>query len=334
MTLLKIEKGDSLDLAPEVSLQNARSELFLRIQRYALARYRALVQLDYIQNLDRLSLEIDLERLAILISSLRNCGNYLVFRHYSTLNESRLHAAKLCRIHQLCPLCAIRRGAKLVEKYLARYQLLEAEFPELELYFFTFTVKDDPSLSKCLGHLTSSWKRCLYCRRAGANSKKRDLPCELNKILGAIYSYEVTYDKDWHPHIHLLGLCHPDNLPDFPYGSDDGQLKKASKLSQEWLRMTGDSFIVDGRPVDDPINGLLEICKYVVKFSALEPAQTWEAYLILRRRRLFGSFGLFRGIKESELEELDSLIDDSSLPYVEYFCHYVDKYYEISTVEV
>ena len=40
-------------------------------------------------------------------------------------------------------------------------------------------------------------------------------------------------------------------------------------LSREWHEITGDSFIVDVRPIsqDDPVSGFIEVFKYAVKFS-------------------------------------------------------------------
>jgi hypothetical protein len=43
---------------------------------------------------------------------LTTCGDYLLFRHYFTIDAVRLHAASFCMKHLLCPLCAIRRGAR------------------------------------------------------------------------------------------------------------------------------------------------------------------------------------------------------------------------------
>ena len=89
----------------------------------------------------------------------------------------------------------------------------------------------------------------------------------------------------------------------------------AVQLAGEWRNITGDSFIVDVRPIDqdDPASGFLEVFKYALKFSDMEPADTWAAFQVLRGRRLVGSAGLFRGIEIPEALT-DEPLDD--LPYV------------------
>lgn len=47
-------------------------------------------------------------------AKLENCSNYLLFRHYHTVDQVRLHSANFCKKHLLCPMCAIRRGAKML----------------------------------------------------------------------------------------------------------------------------------------------------------------------------------------------------------------------------
>lgn len=56
----------------------------------------------------------------VLGRRLAKCGDWLVFRHYYTIDEVRLHAADFCCKHLLCPFCAIRRGAKYLRAYLGK----------------------------------------------------------------------------------------------------------------------------------------------------------------------------------------------------------------------
>ena len=58
----------------------------------------------------------------------------------------------------------------------------------------------------------------------------------------------------------------------------------AERLAREWHQITGDSFIVDVRPIsqDDPVSGFIEVFKYAVKFSDQEPADTVHAWQQLR----------------------------------------------------
>ena len=76
------------------------------------------------------------------------CGDYLVFRHFYTIDQVKLHGARLCLKHLLCKLCAIRRGAKYLAAYLQRFELLRAENPRLRAYLVTLTVKDGDDLKE------------------------------------------------------------------------------------------------------------------------------------------------------------------------------------------
>ena len=40
-----------------------------------------------------------------------------------------------------------------------------------------------------------------------------------------------------------------------------------------------------------------EVCKYALKFGDLSVEKTWEAFKVLKGKRLTGSFGLLWGVK-------------------------------------
>jgi hypothetical protein len=139
-------------------------------------------------------------------------------------------------------------------------------------------------------------------------------------VEGAVWSYEVKRGNGsgvWHPHLHMIALaeCQPD----------------AFELAREWREITGDSFIVDVRPIsqDDPASGFIEVFKYAVKFSEQPVEDTWHAYETLAGRRLIGSAGAFRGVVVPE-----SLLDDpeglGELPYVTLFYRYLRGGYSLT----
>jgi hypothetical protein len=208
--------------------------------------------------------------------------------------------------HLLCPLCAIRRGAKYLKAYLVRFEALQQQNPNLKAYLVTLTVKDGPDLSERFKHLYKS-QRELWMR------KTRGRGSVLDGVAGAVWSYEVKRGKGsgvWHPHLHMIALA--ESIPD------------QQQLANEWHNITGDSFVVDVRPIDqqDPASGFVEVFKYAVKFSEQEPADTVHAWVTLASKRLIGSSGLFRGVEVPE-----SLLDDSEgledLPYVSMFYRYL-----------
>ena len=260
-----------------------------RVSRYGEAKKRALDVAEYIGG------QVGGKGVG---SKVEHCGEYLLFRHYFTVDQVRLHAAHFCKKHLLCPLCAIRRGAKALQAYLPRYEAAIAARPALRPFLVTLTVKDGPDLAERFKHLHDA-QRALWMR------KHRGRGCVLDQVEAAVWSYEVKRGAGsglWHPHLHMVALA--EVQPD------------QGRLSREWQAITGDSFIVDVRPIDqaDPASGFLEVFKYALKFSDMEPADTWQAFQVLRGRRLVASAGLFRGIEIPE-QLLDEPLDD--LPFTE-----------------
>ncbi len=265
-----------------------------RVSRYGEAKNRALDIAEYIEG----------QGDAHLARRVSGCGEYLLFRHYFTVNEVRLHAAQFCKKHLLCPLCAIRRGAKALQAYLPRYEVVRAARADLSPFLVTLTVKDGPDLRERFRHLMRSqhelWKR-RHRRRGSA----------IDGIEAAVWSYEVKRGAGsglWHPHLHMVAMA--------------AEAPDAGWLASEWADITGDSWIVDVRPIDqtDPASGFLEVFKYALKFSDMGCDDTYAAFRILAARRLVGSAGLFRGIEIPE-QLTDEPLDD--LPYVELFYRFI-----------
>jgi len=293
------ENADSL--AGEIGVQGIEA-LPRRVDRYGKAKNRALDIAEYIGGVaqSQASLKDVAERVAA-------CGDYLVFRHYFTVDRVKLHGASLCMKHLLCPLCAIRRGAKALKAYLDRWEVIRAQNGALRPFLVTLTVKDGDDLGERFAHLHRGqrelWKR-----------KQRGRGSVLNGVVGAVWSYEVKRGSGsgkWHPHLHMIALA--ENQPD------------AGDLAVEWKNITGDSHVVDVRPIsqEDPASGFIEVFKYAVKFSDQEPADTLAAYLALRGKRLIASAGCFRGVVVPDDLSMDDAQELEGLPYATLFYRYL-----------
>ena len=278
-----------------------------RLNRYSKAHRRALAMSDYAMKMaaDSVGDQVRNDRLK-LSQRLKSCGEYLLFRDYYTVGKVRLHAARFCKKHLLCPLCAIRRGAKMVKAYLDKLQVIKAENPNLKAYLVTLTVKNGSDLLERFTHLQDSVKKL---HRARSRERQFNEAC---KAEGAVWSYEFkrgANSGEWHPHVHAVWLCEEE---------PDQEL-----LAQDWKRITGDSFIVDVTPFhdqEDVISGFLEVFKYAVKFSDLPMADNWHGYQVLSGKRLIASFGAFRGVEIPE-DLTDEPLDD--LPYIEHLYRYL-----------
>ena len=75
-----------------------------------------------------------------------------------------------------------------------------------------------------------------------------------------------------------------------------------------------------------------EVCKYALKFGDLSVEKTWEAFKVLKGKRLTGSFGLLWGVKIP-----DTMTDDMpehDLPYLEMLYKFVSgkqSYYDLAS---
>jgi hypothetical protein len=295
------ENPDSL--AGETGVQGIEA-LPKKIDRYSKAKRGAIDVADYMASMP--------EHQA-MGAKVQSCGDYLLFRHYFTVDRVRLHGASLCKKHLLCPLCAIRRGAKSLKAYLDRFEIIQAEKPHLLPFLVTLTVKDGDDLAERFKHLYKG-QRELWMR------KLRGRGSVLDGVQGAVWSYEIKRGKNsgkWHPHLHMIALA--ESIPD------------QQQLAIEWQNITGDSFIVDVRPIsqDDPASGFVEVFKYAVKFSDQTPADTVHAWVTLAGKRLLGSSGCFRGVEVPE-----GLLDDSEgfegLPYIQLFYCYMPAGYSLA----
>lgn len=282
------------------------SNLKNRLERYGTGKSRSLSMSDYIR------LEHDGNRQYRQLSTkIQNCGAYLIFRNYYEIDEVRLHFAKFCKKHLLCPFCAMRRGAKYLQAYMTKLEQIKRTESGLKAYMVTFTVKNRESLEDAFLNLRNNLKRYQEKRR---NAIKGRTTCEYAKALGGVFSIEFKRGEGlglWHPHAHMIWLCR----------------EKPNKyiLSQEWLALTGDSFIVDVREIYDGLeSGFMEVFKYALKFSELSLEDNFHAFEVLQRRRLVDNFGLFRGVQVDD--DLTDDVPDEEQPYLEM----VYKFYKAS----
>lgn len=306
--MAQIEKPLNTDaLAGDVSRGSDESDkLGARLDRYSTAKKRALVNLDTLRILQPVD-DLAQERYRVASAKLSGCGNYLEFRQYYTVGKTRLTKASFCKQHLICPLCAIRRGAKTLEAYLSRYQVIKAKNPTWKLSMITLTVVNGEDLAERFQHLHKSVQR-VFSRRRDVLKGKRGLT-EWRKVHGWVGTYEVTNKGNgWHPHAHIMVL----HTSSFDYKA----------MQAEWKEITGDSHVLNVTAAmhpEEPERDFLEVFKYAVKFSDLDPEQNIEAWDILRARRLLFSGGAFRGVEVPEALE-DVPLDD--LPYIQLLYQY------------
>ena len=291
-----------------------------RITRFATLKHRAKNQENYLFTLAKFkeNYEKDVkneESLEALKSAqkLNECGNYLLFKNFYTIGEVKLAKLRTCGQHLLCPFCAAIRASRAIQRYVERIDQVLQENRKLKPVLITLTVKNGSDLAERSEHLMKSF-RTLLERRRDYEKKGRGFN-EFCKVQGAMYSYENTFNEktvEWHPHIHMFALV--------------DQWIDQQEFSEYWHSITGDSMVLDVRRVKKEkghgySKAAAEVCKYALKFGDLSVEKTWEAFKVLKGKRLTGSFGLLWGVKIPDTMTDD--MPDEDLPYLEMLYKFV-----------
>ncbi len=292
-----------------------------RLQRFATRHQRGQEMAGW------LSRQLPTDRVArVRARKLRQCGERLTFRHYFTLDELRLHEGYFCQQSKLCPLCAVRRGAKMLRRYTERVLLVLADRPELKMYLTTLTVRNGSDLGERMNHISQALGQLTHRRRLHWSSNQKW--SEACAAVGSVGSFEIKrgrISEEWHPHFHDAWMC--DVAPD------------ESALSAEWKEITGDSHVVNVTPfhyvqagepatAETVARDFSEVFKYALKFSELSFEDNWHAAQQLYGRRLVRSFGALFGVKMPE-DLLDDPMEAADLPYVELFYRFIGGAYEL-----
>jgi hypothetical protein len=305
-SLQALKQGDFDEFGPAPAL----------VVRYGKAHARALAMAAHIRALVEQLPAREKSRAAHIeprAGKLEGCGSFLAFREYFTVGETRLTSASFCHQDRLCPLCAIRRGGRYLRAYGAKLAALRLQSPGRAFSLLTLTVKDGDDLGERFGHLTGAWDRLMHRRR---NALAGRTSSALSVVEGGVASIEVKRGQgsgQWHPHLHAV-VASAERL-----GQDD---HRWPDLAAEWLDLTGDSHVVDVRPIreSEPGRDLTEVFKYALKFADLDLADNLEAALILHGKQLVRPFGCFVGVDVPA-----SLVDEPlapDLPFMEVFYRY------------
>jgi hypothetical protein len=147
--------------------------------------------------------------------------------------------------------------------------------------FLTLTVKNGPNLRERGEHLRRKFERLRRRKYWREN------------IAGGIAIEEVLHNgHEWHPHLHIL------------VDSATPLAVLLPELASEWRAVTGDSFIIDVRPLTE----LREACKYTAKLSGIVyyPDLVREFTAYAARRRMVVPFGNCYGQAAAALAVVDT----------------------------
>ncbi len=200
---------------------------------------------------------------------LDGCRTGAFFYRQVTTGAVRV-GAQSCHL-RFCPLCS-RTKILTVKQNVTRW-LEKAKYPKI----LTFTLKhSDQSLTDQLNKLYSSFQ------------KIRRLNIMKKNCTGGVWFFQVKKSKSdnlWHPHIHCLVA---------------GKYMHQSELKQKWFHITGDSLIVDIRPIKDKAITARYVARYAASPCNLQPLdfdECIEVAVALESRRICGTWGICRKLK-------------------------------------
>lgn len=199
---------------------------------------------------------------------LNGCRTNATIMQHEDTHELRV-ASRHCNL-RWCPMCMGTRRYIITQS--VKGWLERRKHPK----FLTFTLKS------CNDPLETQVQRLYDCFR-----KIRRRTWLQKLIKGGVWFFQFTYNfqtEQFHPHVHCL---------------IDGEYIPKGKLKASWLEITGDSYIIDIRKVDDVDKASEYVARYATAPANLNkiPVPIAAAAVIaLKDRRIVGAFGSARGM--------------------------------------
>jgi len=199
-------------------------------------------------------------------SRLQSCRKFAWFVQSSVTNRLRVMSSR-CKL-RWCPIC--RDVSRMIVTSSVDEWLKIQKYPKM----ITLTLKhsDDP--------LATQISKIYDCFR-----KLRRRAYFQRLITGGVWFFQLKFNSDteqWHPHIHCLVA---------------GKFLPHAQLKQLWFKITGDSHVVDIRPVKDLEGCSNEVARYATSpadITAVTLKRSLDIFHATKGRRICGSWGSAR----------------------------------------
>jgi Replication protein len=213
------------------------------------------------------------------LENFANCGNDAIVQYDPETKKLRV-SANHCKCRH-CEPCMRAKGNLLAGNLKDQLDKL----PQADIRFVTLTLKHTTtSLEDQLKRLNKCWKN-LRASRVWKGSQR-----------GGAAILEIKWSKTdkagqpspacWHAHLHII---------------TQGTWIAQRELADEWYRITGDSYIVDIKKLEQNKDAAYYVCKYVGKGVNNEvwsdQAAAIEFVCAMRGVRTCATFGTWRGFK-------------------------------------
>ncbi|KKM85975.1 hypothetical protein LCGC14_1283650 [marine sediment metagenome] len=196
-------------------------------------------------------------------SRLQACRKFAWFVQSSVTNKLRVMSSR-CKL-RWCPIC--RDVSRMIVTSAVEGWLRKQKYPKM--ITLTLLHSDDP--------LQLQIKRIYDCFR-----KLRRRAYFQRLVTGGVWFFQLKYNagtEQWHPHVHCLVA---------------GKFLPHARLKALWHKITGDSHVVDIRPVKDHEACSNEVARYATSpadITAVSLERSIEIFYATRHRRICGSWG-------------------------------------------
>ena len=197
------------------------------------------------------------------VNRLKQCRKFAYFVQNKHTNHLRV-VSRRCKL-RWCPIC--RDVSRMILTAAVDEWLKVQDYPKM--ITLTLMHSDDP--------LQLQIKRIYDCFR-----KLRRRAYWKRLITGGVWFFQVKQNPktlQWHPHIHCLVA---------------GKFLPHGKLKTLWKKITGDSHVVDIRPVKDVESASTEVARYATSpadLTAVSLDSAMEVYDSTKHVRICGSWG-------------------------------------------
>ncbi|MDM1755916.1 protein rep, partial [Acinetobacter towneri] len=143
-----------------------------RITRFGILKHRSKQQENFLWTLAKFKEnypnDLPSEETTKALKSaqkLQGCGNFLLFKNFYTIDQTKLAKFHVCNQHLLCPFCAGIRASKAIQKYSERVDEVLKQNRKLKVALLTLTVKNGHDLQERSSHLITSLRTLIKRRQ-------------------------------------------------------------------------------------------------------------------------------------------------------------------------
>lgn len=251
-------------------------------------------------------------------NKMKRCGSWVKVREFLKTGNVRVAGGNYCNMPRLCCGCAKAYAAKVGIAYTDKTMQLLHEHDVIPM-MVTLTVPNDQDLVAAVQNCTSSLQQFRQKRK---DYRKGSIGwTEWARFIAAAWHIEIKRGKNsglWHPHVHGIVLMPRGQLFDLGKlheetsaitGGKGRPDVRVTKAGHELLKFQHDDVMGNcgiHRRIRETIkHDLLEVFKYPLKFSDMEPADVVHAWRVMRgRRMLFGWDGYYGCKVDRELNDL------------------------------